>query len=116
MGVELLDPQLGIRLAELVEVGGSLLDRREIGCRQRAIAPFVNQNELRACGVLGKAALEQVLADDAGVATGKEADVVVLGHLVPGGAYRKSRKAHNSPGQHDQPGMTLDQPGKEVRT
>ena len=113
VGVELLDPQLRVRLAELVEVGGSLLDQGEIGRRQRFAASFINHNELGACSVLRETSLEQVLADDAGIVAGKEADVVVLGHLIPGRRVPKKQKSHNRPGQHHEPGVTLDQPGKE---
>ena len=55
----------------------------EVGRCHSVVFAFVNQDELRARRVSGKAAFEQVLADHTGRAGGKEADVVVLGDVFP---------------------------------
>ncbi len=83
VGVELFEAKVGIGLAEVEEAFGGVFDGGEIFWFEMSITAFVDEDDLRAGGILGESAFEEFLTDDAGGALREEADVVVLGDGVP---------------------------------
>ena len=64
---------------------------------------FVNQDELRARGIGGKASFQQVLADHAERIRREEPDIIVLGHLIPARSDLVQAGRQDEPTQDDRP-------------
>ena len=101
------DPELRVRLAELVKACGHVLDEAKIVRRHTSMLALVNQHELRTRGIGGEASLQQVVADHAEGIRGEEPDVVVLGHLIPARCDLVKAGRQDEPTQDDDP-RTVD--------
>jgi len=90
-----------------------LVDGREIGGRERAVATLEDEDQLRAGGVPREAAFEKLLADHAGIVARKKTNVVVLRHLFPGRSVEEEQGRRDQPENQDDPRSTLNQAGEK---
>ena len=113
VSVDLIDPEFRMLLGELGEARGLAVHKTEVVGSQATILAFVNQHEIGARGILGKASLQQLLPDHARRIRREEPKIIVLGDPVPRRGEIVQARGQDEPSQNDGPRVADHETGYE---
>src|SRR5262249_46880722 len=115
VGVDAANLKVGLPVPKAVQRGDHPVHEGEVGLVERPVLSLDGEDDPAGINVLGKGLFEQPVAADTIAAAGKEADVVVLGTVLPAGSEQREGDSRDQPGCADYPRVSGCEAAEEVK-